>query len=193
MKFLSTFSLFLASVVVTANPIAPRDADTAQTFRLKTSQANLPNHNNLYVYAYHTGAGLNDAVLTSDVGTASPAILNDTTVQFELGTSFPWGFILGSDTNYAGMLCSPDFDFVILLLSICISPHTDSIFPFQHGSSSRSTPGPESLDSLSTDLDWYGMEVASEAGWVSRVHMAGIRASQLTLFSSPGYSLRLVP
>ncbi|BDD58224.1 hypothetical protein MPDQ_002131 [Monascus purpureus] len=101
MKFLSIFSLFIASVVVTANPIAPRDADSAKTFRLKTSQANLPNHNNLYVYAYHTGAGLNDAVLTSDAGTASPAILNDTTVQFELGTSFPWGLILEGDTNYA--------------------------------------------------------------------------------------------
>lgn len=94
---------FLASAVA-ANPILkPRqDFNTSQPFHLKTAGASNPEHNDLYVYGYHTGAGFNDAVLSSDSSIANKAILNNTRVQFLLGTDFPWGFTMGGATNYAG-------------------------------------------------------------------------------------------
>lgn len=102
MKFLASLAL-LASTVAASPMLYPRQSsNSTQSFYLKTSGASNDNHNNLYVYAYHTGAGFNDAVLTSDVGTASPAFLNGTHTQFDLGTSFPWGFKMGVQNNYAG-------------------------------------------------------------------------------------------
>ncbi|GAB1210841.1 hypothetical protein APSETT445_009639 [Aspergillus pseudonomiae] len=65
-----------------------------------TTGASNSAHNDLYVYGYHTGAGFNDAVLTSDVGTASPAFLNGTNVQFSLDTPFPWGLVMRPQNNY---------------------------------------------------------------------------------------------
>lgn len=56
----------------------------------------------LYVTAWHTGAGFNDAVLLNDSSTAAKGYLNDTYQQFNLGSEFPWYFAMGSDTNYAG-------------------------------------------------------------------------------------------
>ncbi|PYH88257.1 hypothetical protein BO71DRAFT_391913 [Aspergillus ellipticus CBS 707.79] len=101
MKFLASLAL-LASAVA-ASPIVSRQASSSnstQTFHLKTSGASNEDHNNLYVEAYHTGAGFNDAVLTSDVGSAAPAFLNGTYTQFDLGTPFPWGFKLTAPNNY---------------------------------------------------------------------------------------------
>ncbi|OJZ84264.1 hypothetical protein ASPFODRAFT_48267 [Aspergillus luchuensis CBS 106.47] len=101
MKFLASLAL-LASTVAAGPVLYPRQSsNSTQSFYLKTSGATNGDHNNLYVYAYHTGAGFNDAVLTSDVGTASPAFLNGTHTQFDLGTSFPWGFKMGVQNNYA--------------------------------------------------------------------------------------------
>ncbi|PYI12012.1 hypothetical protein BO78DRAFT_392685 [Aspergillus sclerotiicarbonarius CBS 121057] len=101
MKFLASLAL-LASTVAAGPIVLPRAAsNSTSTFHLKTSGASNEDHNNLYVYAYHTGAGFNDAVLTSDVGTASPAFLNGTHTQFDLGTPFPWGFKMGVQNNYA--------------------------------------------------------------------------------------------
>lgn len=99
---------FLVSAVA-ANPILhPRqNFNTSQPFHLKTSGAAKPEHNDLYVIAYHTGAGFNDAVLTRDASGASEAILNGTNVQFLLGTDFPWGFNMGSAINYAGKSSCP--------------------------------------------------------------------------------------
>ena len=57
---------------------------------------------NLYVWAYHTGAGTNDAVLGSK-DHARPAYLNNSIQQFDLGTAgVPWSFSLPYDLNYAG-------------------------------------------------------------------------------------------
>ncbi|PWY75535.1 hypothetical protein BO70DRAFT_364070 [Aspergillus heteromorphus CBS 117.55] len=98
MKFLASLAL-LASAVA-ASPLASRQDSSSSTFHLKTSGASNDDHNNLYVYAYHTGAGFNDAVLTSDVGTASPAFLNGTNTQFDLGTPFPWGLKPSVQNNY---------------------------------------------------------------------------------------------
>jgi microcompartment protein CcmK/EutM len=102
MKLLSTLTLLVSAVA--ANPMlhTTRQAtDATKPFHLKTADASNEKHNNLYVYAYHTGAGFNDAVLTSDVNTASTAFLNGTYTQFDLKTPFPWGFNPIGDTNYA--------------------------------------------------------------------------------------------
>lgn len=95
MKFLASLAILAAAV--TANPVA----QTAKEFNLKTSGAKNKNHNNLFVYAYHTGAGLNDAVLDKDGSNASKIYLNGTTALADLGTEYPWGLIATGDTNYA--------------------------------------------------------------------------------------------
>ncbi|KAJ6072393.1 hypothetical protein N7467_010478 [Penicillium canescens] len=97
MKFLVPLLMLAASAL--AAPVAKRQ--TPNLFRLKTTSATNTEHNDLYVYGYHTGAGLNDAVLTKDVGTASSAYLNGTNVFFDYKTEFPWGMKAIGDTNYA--------------------------------------------------------------------------------------------
>ena len=102
MKLLT--SLALLASAVSASPLIPRANSTAkatsQNFHLKTTNAAQDAHNNLYVYAYHTGAGLNDAVLSPDAGQASRAFLNNTRVQFDLDTPFPWGVQMVGATDY---------------------------------------------------------------------------------------------
>jgi hypothetical protein len=95
MKFLA--SLAVLTTAVMANPVT---RDTKQ-FHLKTSGATNALHNDLYVYAYHTGAGLNDAVLDKDDTNAAPFYLNGTSALATLGTEFPWGMSANGDTNYA--------------------------------------------------------------------------------------------
>lgn len=110
MKFSIISSLVFMASAVLANPMPlnpalhRRQATNATTnpFFLKTSGSSNNKHNGLYVTAYHTGAGFNDAVLESENTNAGQAILNGTNVQFDLGTSYPWGFEMGGDTNYAG-------------------------------------------------------------------------------------------
>ncbi|RMJ24294.1 hypothetical protein PHISP_04835 [Aspergillus sp. HF37] len=97
MKLLS--SLALLATAVTANPILARH-DASKPFHLKTASASNQDHNGLYVCAYHTGAGLNDAVLTQDEGKASPAVLNGSTTQFQL-SELQWGLLMPAVTNYA--------------------------------------------------------------------------------------------
>ena len=56
----------------------------------------------LYVSAYHTGAGENDATLgTIDI--ASPGYLNGTNQTFDLGSDFPWGLVMVDYDYYAGL------------------------------------------------------------------------------------------
>lgn len=82
-----------------AAPVA-RSTD-AQHFHLKSTGATNESHNNLYVYAYHTGAGLNDAVLTDDVNTASAVYLDGTRAIFDLNSDLTWGVVATGNTNYA--------------------------------------------------------------------------------------------
>ncbi|KAI9044287.1 uncharacterized protein KD926_001518 [Aspergillus affinis] len=98
MKLLSSLALLVS--VVAANPIA-RASNASDTFHLKTAGASESKHNDLYLYAYHTGAGFNDAVLTSDTNTANPVFLNNTHAQFALDTPFPWGLNMPPHNNYA--------------------------------------------------------------------------------------------
>jgi hypothetical protein len=55
---------------------------------------------NKYVNSYHPGAGLSDAVLTSDGGAIG--FLNDTHQVFDLGAGFPFGFVMDVVAPYAG-------------------------------------------------------------------------------------------
>jgi hypothetical protein len=95
MKFLAPLLMLAASAI--AAPVA----SATKNFHLKSSGASNPDHNDLYVYAYHTGAGLNDAVLTKDVGTASPVYLNGTNALFDLQSELSWGVVAIGNTNYA--------------------------------------------------------------------------------------------
>jgi hypothetical protein len=106
MKFLSAIALLAATAV--ANPVARA---TKKEFHLKTTGSAKADHNDLFVFAYHTGAGLNDAVLDKKAASASPFYLNGTTALADLGTDYPWGIEIGGDTNYAcECLFIPRFD-----------------------------------------------------------------------------------
>ncbi|CDM35786.1 hypothetical protein DTO013E5_9231 [Penicillium roqueforti] len=98
MKFLTCLLMLATSAI--AAPIT-NTTKVSKQFHLKSSGATNANHNNLYVYSYHTGAGLSDAVLTSDVSIASPIYLNGTNAVVDLKTEFSWGLIATGDTNYA--------------------------------------------------------------------------------------------
>lgn len=93
---LLTLTSFTLSAPSPSNP-------KASHFYLKTTAATKPAYNNLYISAYHTGAGLNDPVMTKTTDVAAKAYMNGTNTLFDLGTDFPWGLVLRSDTNYAGM------------------------------------------------------------------------------------------
>lgn len=90
----------LITLVATAagSPIATR---ATTEFQLKTTGSSQAAHNDLYVYTYHTGAGLNDAVLDPNAANAPKIYLNGTKALFDLGTEFPWGMIAVGNTNYA--------------------------------------------------------------------------------------------
>jgi hypothetical protein len=106
MKFFGTLSLLVGAALATPFHHARQAPDS---FYLKTSGSENSAHNDLYVYGYHTGAGLNDAVLTPDVDTASKAFMNGTNVQFDYNTNFPWGLYPIGVTNYAGESCNLRF------------------------------------------------------------------------------------
>lgn len=125
MKLLPT--LLLATTTL-ASPLTTRDGDATKQFHLKTSSQTNAAHTNLYVSAYHTGAGLNDAVLTKDAGSAASAVLNGTKTQFKLG-GLDWGFQMPGDTNYAGKylpylgFCS-SLEWVMLMMMMMTSMGT---------------------------------------------------------------------
>ncbi|KAF7719555.1 Uncharacterized protein PECH_005527 [Penicillium ucsense] len=95
MKFLATLALMATAVMA-----APA-AKSSKEFHLKTAGASKAKFNDLFVYAYHTGAGLNDAVLSKDSSIASAFYFNGTMALADLKTEFPWGMIAPGDANYA--------------------------------------------------------------------------------------------
>lgn len=101
MKFLASIALLAATV--SAGPVASR---APKTFTLKTSGAKNDAHNGLYLYSYHTGAGLSDAVFSDGSAHSAPVYLNGTTAQVDLGNDFPWGFKATGDNSYAGKFLS---------------------------------------------------------------------------------------
>lgn len=91
---------------VLASPAGRRWAVSNNEYYLKTCVINATddygtNKEGLYVASYHTGAGLNDVALISDISGASKGFLNDTYQQFDYNTSFPWYLDLGYEP-YAG-------------------------------------------------------------------------------------------
>ena len=73
-------------------------------FNLKTVSSS-PSKNNLFVEAYHTGAGLADAVLTPSASAAGKFYLNETYLQMDIGQEFTYGVSLGGATTDAGEIC----------------------------------------------------------------------------------------
>lgn len=112
MKFFTAVTLLATAAL--ANPLTR----ARREFHLKTMGAKNTNHNNLFIYAYHTGAGLNDAVLDKNGANASPFYFNGTQALADLGTDFPWGLIATGDTNYA--CTSPDRHHLIDLCLVVI-------------------------------------------------------------------------
>lgn len=114
MKFINTLSLLIGAAAASPFQVGRRDSQNPDKFHLKTSGSENPDHNDLYVYGYHTGAGLNDAVLTPDVETASTGFLNGTKLQFDYDTQFSWGMNPVGVTNYAGEYLFISADFYVL-------------------------------------------------------------------------------
>ncbi|KZN87578.1 hypothetical protein EN45_061390 [Penicillium chrysogenum] len=96
MKTVTSLFILAASAIIT--PVA--GTSSPGHFGLKSIGATNQEHNNLYVYAYHTGAGLNDAVLTKDVNAASSVYLNGTNAFFDLNTELLWGVVATGDNKY---------------------------------------------------------------------------------------------
>lgn len=104
-------SLALSLVALTsasptpASTVTPTKPSPLSSFYLKTC-SNDTSKNNLYVAAYHTGAGQNDAVLIEKDG-AIAGTLNDTSLIFYgLGAGVPWGLVLVNEfyTRECGIL-----------------------------------------------------------------------------------------
>lgn len=94
--------LLLQPNTLLAASLFSRQTNTSQySLRTRTAEPS-SDKNGLYVAAYHTGAGLNDAVLISDMPGASKGFLNDSYQLFDFGTHFPWGMKIGGNANYAG-------------------------------------------------------------------------------------------
>ena len=88
-----------------ASTVTPTKPSPLSSFYLKTCSNNT-SKNNLYVAAYHTGAGQNDAVLV-DRSSAIAATINDTSIIFYgLGAGVPWGLELVTEfyTRECGIL-----------------------------------------------------------------------------------------
>ncbi|CAI7646701.1 unnamed protein product [Penicillium palitans] len=96
MKTLISLSILAASAIIT--PVA--GISSPEHFRLKSIGATNQEHNNLYVYAYHIGVGLNNAVLTKDVNTASSVYLNGINAFFDFRTELLWGVVATGDNKY---------------------------------------------------------------------------------------------
>jgi len=68
--------------------------------QLKPGQDGKARFDNLWLYAYHTGAGMNDAMLSANKSYAIPGFLNGTNLEFDLGTQgIPWSMIPDISVN----------------------------------------------------------------------------------------------
>jgi hypothetical protein len=96
---------------ILASPTQRREAASNAEYYLQTCVTNGTNDygtdkEGLYVFSYHTGAGLGDATLTPNISVASKGFLNGTYQQFDQNTTIPVAMVLGYEP-YAGK-CSPD-------------------------------------------------------------------------------------
>jgi hypothetical protein len=88
-------AIFILSPILVAPASVSDVTDTPKYYLLKTKvyHGGRSKFNNLYVSSYHTGAGLNDAVLELSKDVARKAYLNGTNQLFE-GSGFPYGFVM---------------------------------------------------------------------------------------------------
>ena len=75
--------LSLLNLAFSSSLLSPRQASATQQYYLRTSIVDATNDTgtpkgHLYLTSYHTGAGLSDAVLTSNISNALPGYLNST-------------------------------------------------------------------------------------------------------------------
>ncbi|CAI7635144.1 unnamed protein product [Penicillium palitans] len=96
MKSLTTLFMLTATTVA-----ATLTSSSPKHFRLKSSGATNQEHNNLYIFAHHTGAGLNDTVLTKDMNNASSVYLNNTKALFDFDSKSPQGVVATGDIKKA--------------------------------------------------------------------------------------------
>lgn len=109
--------LALPPALALATPPYPTNATTNGTitppsrYYLQTQVKGYgnPDKNGLFVSGYHTGAGMNDAVLTQSIDVAAAGYLNGTSQQFDLGTAFPWGMGIVDYDFYAGIISLPNY------------------------------------------------------------------------------------
>ena len=98
--------LLALSTMILASPAQRHQAVSNAEYYLQTCVINGTNDygtdkEGLYVVSYHTGAGLGDAALTSNISVASKGFLNGTYQQFDQNTTFPVAMVLGYEP-YAG-------------------------------------------------------------------------------------------
>ncbi|KAL2351607.1 hypothetical protein BJ546DRAFT_851931 [Cryomyces antarcticus] len=109
LALLPCLSLALPQATSTAAASTPTHTplNTTRSYYLKTqlsprdqgrSRAHL---DHLYLYSYHTGAGLNDVALNASKTHASKGFLNVTATEFDLGNTWPYGMALGYAATYA--------------------------------------------------------------------------------------------
>ncbi|MCJ1289349.1 hypothetical protein MMC34_000881 [Xylographa carneopallida] len=115
-----SLAIFLTLLTLTAalpSPVAlpaPQSSfvPTSTQYYLKTT-SKTPAFSDLYLSAYHTGAGFNDAVLIPTTSTTGyntstfPGIvgfLNVTSQEFSLGGDFPWGMVMNPSITYDAWL-----------------------------------------------------------------------------------------
>ncbi|KAK6535666.1 hypothetical protein TWF694_002119 [Orbilia ellipsospora] len=104
MKFLVTLTTALLCLTSAVSAIK----NTTREFHLKTkvikSTHQTAKFNNLYLYSYHTGAGLSDACFDTQPISNGNGIAfynrTGTTVIFQLSDDFPWGLSLTYDAMY---------------------------------------------------------------------------------------------
>lgn len=94
--------MLFSQVALTVATLAASSLAAPSEFYLKTTASNISSHNNLYVEAYHTGAGMADAVLTTSTADAGHFYLNETYLQMDIDEEYTYGWDIGADTNYAG-------------------------------------------------------------------------------------------
>jgi hypothetical protein len=163
---------------ILASPTHRRRAASNAEYYLQTCVINGindygTNKEGLYVVSYHTGAGLGDAALTSNISVASKGFLNGTYQQFDQNTTFPVAMVLGYEP-YAGK-CSPDPFCKIAAPKIA---HTDDVLagwaPVQIDAAESPTAGFKINGTKlvgSSDLDF--------GGWLGK-HVVRLIALELT-------------
>jgi len=93
----------LVEVAVTASSLSTRQDSSKTVLRTRVLTGDF-SKDGLYIQAYHTGAGLNDATLTSNISEASPVYLNESYLLFDLDSDFPWGMKLAYNQYYTEWL-----------------------------------------------------------------------------------------